>query len=79
MGKSRDGESVLERAAGGDQLQMQSRIGQQGWCPRVGEVLGELGSGGGVGSVVRRAGWGQIPETMEWQMTNPDFTMTASR
>lgn len=45
----------------------------------MGEVLGELGSGGDVGSVVRRAGWGQIPETMEWQMTNPDFTMTASR
>lgn len=46
----------------------------------MGEVLGELGSGGGVGSVVvRRAGWGQIPETTEWQMTNPDFTMATSR
>lgn len=41
---------------------------------------GGLGSGKGMGSVVRRAGWGWIPEGCgSGKMTNPDFTMGASR
>lgn len=45
------------------------------------EVLGWFGEWqGSVGSIVRSAGWDQIPEGYgSGKMTNPDFTMAAFR